>query len=335
MGAGTRRFEAAGDRVRADGAGATRLAAGFTVRGEELSAPVRIAIGDSEARTYRGSIAIRSRSSRLILTNWVLLEDYLRSVVPLELSADAPRAALQAQAVAARSYALAAGDRHADMPYNFCDSSHCQLYLGVRSEAPRTDAAVQATEAQVLTYGGKVIEATFHSCCGGATSAIADVWAGGKPVPYLVSCSDIGPDGAYCRGSPHFRWDFRVSAAELLRALRGSPSSDPGGRLLSVGVVERDAAGRAMVVEIVGERRVTMTGGELRSLLSRTLGDDSLRSTRFVVGQRGDMYVFEGTGHGHGVGMCHWGAMGRAEAGQSYEEILRHYYPGTTLGKLP
>jgi stage II sporulation protein D len=237
--------------------------------------------------------------------------------------------------VAARSYAVAGGDRHPDMPYDFCEGSHCQLYLGARAESPRTDAAVRATQGQVLTYEGRAVEAPFHSCCGGATSAIEDVWRGGSPVPHLASRGDIGPNGAYCRRSPSFRWHFSVGAPELLRALRSSKTTDPRGALQSVRVLKRDPAGRATSVEIAGARRVTVSGGELRTVLSRTLGGDKMKSTRFAVGRHGDTYVFEGTGHGHGVGMCHWGAMGRAEAGETYEQILQHYYSGITLGRLP
>ncbi|MFQ5810241.1 MAG: SpoIID/LytB domain-containing protein, partial [Armatimonadota bacterium] len=329
------RFEAAGDRVRVSTGSEARTAGGFTIRPNDASTTMRIAGGGLEAATYRGSLAVRAHGGRLLLINWVLLEDYLRSVVPLELSADAAEAALRAQAVAARSYAVAAGDRHPGMPYDFCEGTHCQLYLGTRAESPRTDAAVRATKGQVLTHGGKAVEAPFHSCCGGATSAVEDVWRGGNPVPYLTGRSDIGPNGAYCRRSPSFRWHFSVGAPELLRAFRTSRTADPGGRLQSVRVLKRDAAGRATSVEIVGASRVTVSGNELRRLLNRTLGGDRMKSTRFAVGRQGDRYVFEGTGHGHGVGMCHWGAMARAEAGETYEQILQHYYSGVTLGKLP
>ncbi len=335
MGPRARRFEAAGDRVKAHGDGSGGLvAAGFTIRGKDLTVVTRVSPDGSDARAFRGSIAVRAHNGRLVLVNWVPLESYLRSVVPLELSVDAPEAALRAQAIAARCYSVAARGRHPNMPYELCDQPHCQLYLGVRSESLRSDAAVKATEGQVLVHAGKVIEAPFHSCCGGATSAIEDVWRGGSPVPYLSGGSDIGPDGAYCRRSPQFRWEFRVSGSALLRALRASTSADPGAQLKSIQVLKRDGGGRALEVEIVGTRRAIVTGGEMRSLLGRALGPDKLRSTRFVVGRRGDEYVFEGTGYGHGIGMCHWGAMGRAEAGETHEQILRHYYPGTTLGSL-
>lgn len=336
MGTRTWRFEAAGDTVKArEGGGpGAMVMPGFTIRGKSPSAVVGVGIRGSDARGYRGSIAVRAGDGRLVVVNWVPLADYLRSVVPLEMPPSAPKAALRAQAVAARSFAIAAQGRHGRKPYDFCDLPHCQLYLGARSESPKTDAAISVTEGQVLTEGGKPIEAVFHSCCGGATSAIQDVWGGGTPVPYLVSRSDLGPHGAYCRRAPHFRWQFTVSAASLLRALRTSKSTDPGTRLRSIQVLQRDDAGRATEVEIVGDKRVTVTGSALRTLLSRTLGSDKMKSARFAVGRRNDQYVFEGTGHGHGVGMCHWGAMGRAEAGETYQEILGHYYPGTVLGHL-
>jgi stage II sporulation protein D len=169
-------------------------------------------------RRYRGEVRAVPSGGGLDLVNAVGLEDYLKGVVPREMPPDwgddAP-AALQVQAVAARSYALATLKPGA--VYDLFDDDRSQTYGGVASEDPRSSRAVDATRKTVLTYGGEVITAYFFSTSGGRTENVENVFGGAPPRPYLVSVPD-----PYDRGSPyHASWPDPPSftGAGLGRAL--------------------------------------------------------------------------------------------------------------------
>ncbi len=148
--------------------------------------------------TYRGSLAIAPWRDRLFAVNIVDLEEYLRSVVPAEIGGKAPTAALEAQAVAARSYALRNHRRHAHNGFDLCDEVHCQVYRGIRTESVPSGQAVQRTAGWVLTYGAYLANTVYHANCGGHLASSQDVWKG-APVPYLTGHPDrIGSQGFFC-----------------------------------------------------------------------------------------------------------------------------------------
>ena len=138
------------------------------------------------------------------------------------------------------------------------------------------------------------------------------------------------PSGAYCRrpagGRPHFRWERRLDRARLdeLGAALGV------GRVHALEVASRGVSGRARVLRVEGERGTAEVGPELR--IRRLLGD--LPSAMFVVDRAGTALVLRGGGWGHGAGMCQWGAVGRAQAGQDYREILRAYFSGAEVAAV-
>jgi stage II sporulation protein D len=249
-------------------------------RGVRLAGPVVISTADrgvvawgsprpSSSRRYRGQMWIaRDGSSRLRLINRVALEAYLRGVVPREMPArwgdDAP-AALRAQAVAARSYALATTRRGGD--FDAYDDVRSQVYGGLDAEDPRTDAAVVATRGRVMTHAGRVATTFFFSTSGGRTEDAGNVF--GTNAPYLTSVPD-----PFDRNSPYHRWPDppTFTGAELGTALGlGEPVS-------AIRVLRRGTSPRvleAMVVTRSGARS-TSTGTELRRALE-------LRDTWFTV----------------------------------------------------
>ncbi len=141
------------------------------------------------SRSYRGSIAIAPWKNRLFAVNLVELEEYLRSVVPAEIGDDAPPAALEAQAIAARTYAIRNFPRHSGGGFNLCDQVHCQVYAGLGREAQTSTRGVMNTAGQILLYGGKAANTVYHANCGGRLSDSRSVW-GGAPVPYLPTHPD-------------------------------------------------------------------------------------------------------------------------------------------------
>jgi stage II sporulation protein D len=254
------------------------------------------------------------------------------------------RAAVEAQAVAARSYTVARKRETSGRAYDLLATVTDQVYGGVDAERPLSDAAVEATVGEVLVYDGRVVNAPFHSTCGGSTADATELWRTG-PEPYLRRVSDRipGSDRFYCDIAPRFRWERTYDAAQLdrlleryLRAYATVPSGSIG-TLRDVRLDGRTASGRAAAVVFVTDRgSYRVRGNDVRYVL-RSSGGELLNSTYFSldpsISRDGTLtrLVVRGNGYGHGVGMCQWGAIGRARAGQSYRDILSVYYPGTTL----
>jgi stage II sporulation protein D len=176
----------------------------------------------------------------------------------------------------------------------------------------------------VVVYGAQPVEALFHSDCGGETTAADAVW-GGTPVPYLIPRVDDVPATA------HRHWEYVTTAEKVRLALNADRRSEIGRRLTAIEVLTRDASGRAATIAVRGERSKTLRGDELRAILSAAFGARSIQSTLLTITKKGSNYVFDGTGFGHGVGLCQRGAMARARAGQSIEQIIRAYFTGASV----
>ena len=291
-------------------------------------------------RPYRGSAELRvADDGRVSAINVVALEDYLLGVVPLEIGPRQPDelAAVEAQAVAARTYAVAQLGGQMDRGFDLFGSVDDQAYGGMAAERDESTRAVRRTAGQILLFDGRPIRAYYHSTCGGRTAAIEEVMD--RPsAPYLQSVPDQRPDGTdYCSASPRYRWSVVWSPTDLDAASRDGlaahfrVSSGELGRIEGLEVVERTPSGRVKDLSFHG------AGVELvlsRLDIRRALPHDGriLNSTDFQVVERADGLVeLQGRGYGHGAGMCQWGAIGRARAGQSYGQILGTYYPGAVL----
>jgi stage II sporulation protein D len=201
-------------------------------------------------RPYRGQIEVAVTGTKLDAINVLGLEQYLQGVVAQEMPSAWPEEALKAQAVAARSYALA--HRLSGKPFDLYSDVRSQVYGGVKGEHPRTTAAVQATKGIVLLWEGKPIDALFHSTSGGATLDALEVF--GKPVPYLV-----GVDDPWSALSPVHRWGpTPVSEAALRKGLKL--------RVPVTGLkLTRGRSGRVSRVEVLTAKgSSTVTGAALR-----------------------------------------------------------------------
>lgn len=303
-----------------------------------------------EGSAYPGTIEISLRpDGTLTAVNVVPLESYLEGVVPKELGRPGTEAwqAQLAQAVAARTYALKRMGSHADLGFDVYGSVLDQAYQGLPVDGDSLAVrAVRETRGQVLLYNGYLIDAFYHSTCGGHTARVEETFDR-PPAPYLISVSDERPDGDgyWCQGSRTFRWTVSWSAEELDAMVRRNlpelvplPADGPG-TLVDMTLESTTAEGRALAV------RVTTTTGRfiVGENAIRTLFADStgriLYSTQFLfrpdrVGTRLRGLTLVGGGWGHGVGMCQVGAMGRARAGWDYRRILAAYYPGTVVRAL-
>jgi stage II sporulation protein D len=231
---------------------------GGAVRFEPGASPLRV-----EGRAYRGAITVYSSGGSLSAVNELSLDHYLRGVVPREMPHDWPRAALEAQAVVARSYTLAT--LHPQQHFDLYADTRDQVYDGIEGEKPESNRAVAATAGRIVTYDGRVATTYYHSTSGGRTANIEDVWPNAVAVPYLRSAAD-----PYDYLSKHHTWPAVVfSRSELTATLKA-----PGLRDV---LVERNASGRAGALRLVAARSTRLLPGQDARVL---LG---LRSTYFDV----------------------------------------------------
>ncbi len=242
------------------------------------------------------------------------LEEYVLGVVLAEMPASFETEALKAQAVVARTYALR-GKRHENA--NVCtDHTCCQAYCpphtytGGNGALQKVQSAVNATVGEVVTYGGKLIEATYFSCSGGKTEDAAAVW--GQSVPYLQAVDSPGEEKA-----ASYLKTVSMTASEFSAAfggLSGSPAN-------WIGKITYTKGGGVNTI-VIGNKEYK--GTEVRKILG-------LRSTAFVITVVGSSVTVTTKGNGHRVGMSQYGADAMAVTGSSYADILIHYYPGTSL----
>ena len=310
----------------------------------------------TESREYHGGIYVAiDRHGKLAVANLVSENQLLAGLVPAEIFASAPMAALQAQAVAARGQLLAkVGTRHLDDPFLLCSEQHCQVYAGKIREHERTTKAVQATAGRVAMRPGEtqLVDTVYSANCGGHTENNDVVWPSAAD-PQLRGRADLlldkrygkGIDAAnieaFLRASPKsyslpepeisktaYRWRELLDPA----ALASNPGLDGLGDIRKLEVRARGRSGRATRLRVTGARGELEISGELR--IRKALG--GLRSSLFVVLPELDdgKLVLLGGGHGHGVGLCQHGAMGMAKDGKDYGTILAHYYQGAKVVQL-
>jgi stage II sporulation protein D len=239
------------------------------------------------------------------------VEVYVARVLAGEAAPNTPDGALQALAIAARTYTIVNAGRHDREGFDVCDTTHCQVY---RAATAATRRAALASAGLVLTYNGTPAEVFYSASCGGRTERASEVWASGVQFPYLLGVDDDVHDG-----DPVWRLERsldEIRDAVLRLGLRGM-------RLEDLRIDARSTSGRVSRVGLPGLVPDTLTGDQLRA----ALGFAELRSTAFTIERSGDRVRFEGRGYGHGVGLCVVGASRRAARGETAEAILRHYFP--------
>ncbi|MCK4574354.1 MAG: SpoIID/LytB domain-containing protein [candidate division Zixibacteria bacterium] len=301
----------------------------------------RIALNN---QPYRGLMKVLPNGETVRVINVVYMEDYLRGVVPPEIGKRSKDEleSVKAQAVAARTYAMAHLRQYEGQPYDVKSSIIDQVYEGLKVEDNLISKAIDATAGSVLFYEDKYVNAYYHSTCGGSTDDVAAVWDR-KEIPYLKPVKD---DGA-CSWSKYYSWKEVFSESQLRGRIEQYLSSDRGrdlriNRIQDVQAVERTAGGRVLKLLVRTENDVyRFYKDRIRWVVGRTSNPDLiLPSTNFDVKIERDgagnlvRVTFEGHGYGHGVGMCQCGAIGLSRQGWTYDKILTHYYTGAEVRKL-
>lgn len=251
------------------------------------------------------------------------LQTYLVRVVLAEMPTSFPKESLKAQAVVARTYAARRQVSEKHPGGAVClQASCCQGYReeknylkagGSEEALEKVRRAVEDTAGQVLTYEGELIDATYFSCSGGSTEAAVAVW--GSDVPYLQAVQSPGEEEA-----AYYTEELAFTAQDFAACVGFANEGDPEGWFADITYTDGGGVDRITI------RGVEYRGTRLRSLLG-------LRSTAFQIRVDGNWIYITTHGYGHRVGMSQYGAKAMAEAGSSYEEILSHYYIGTSLEK--
>lgn len=278
------------------------------------------------------------------IINRAHVDDYLLGVLPPELGQRTPDEfeAVKAQAVAARTYALSHLGQYPGKEYDLRADHLDQIYVGLQTPRSWVKNAVEQTAGEVLRYDGDLIQAYYHSTCGGHTDDIAAVWDKDAQ-SYLV----MTEDDTFCNWSKYSDWTETWDAATLkknlqayLRTLPDAPF-ETFSHVLSIRTEGRTPGGRIQHLVIVTDQGSwTIYSDKIRWALGRPSTDGPiLESARFSLYPEYDesgalaRLTAVGSGYGHGVGMCQCGMIGRARAGQDYREILTHYYSGVEIKK--
>ncbi|PIV82006.1 hypothetical protein COW53_01210 [bacterium CG17_big_fil_post_rev_8_21_14_2_50_64_8] len=324
-------------------------------------------------RLWRGDFLVMPTpgGAGLTLVNNVDLESYLLGVVPWEIGRHGTDAlaALEAQAVAARTYTVGHLGERADHGFDLFADVMDQVYKGATEEDPLCNQAVRSTRGLVLEADGELVQAYYSACCGGVSSRIEQVWP--RPArSYLLNRPDGPGSGkpAFCAGYGKLLWEQSWSRDQLSAILQRTlpdyyreygagtrgrwvgaifhprhAGADPlrPGDLLNLEILRRTPSGR------VADLALTTTAGtyhvrgdRTRWVLAPPAGSGTiLRSAMFELkldrsGEDLQQVTAMGRGYGHGIGMCQVGALARARAGQDFTAILAHYYPGAKLVRL-
>jgi len=319
---------------------------------------IRIPAGETflyDGNTYRGNLVFHSDEKSLLVVNHVDLESYLQSVIPTEIGQGRKKQDLESvkvQAIAARTftYGKLLSKKATDGHYDLLPTVMDQAYFGVKSENTTYREAIAATNGMVGVYDSTLIQALYHSTCGGLTENSESVW-GGKKIAYLrsVYCGD--DTTSFCRASPFFDWERKVDMKKhntfFFKQIGKYVEKDPAHPIFkdkSISRIEisgRDSSGRVLGLRI-GNRsgtEVLAQGDYVRWLFPDSTGKIlssvwfDLELTRSDSGEITTV-LFKGRGYGHGLGICQWGAVGMSRRGYTYDQIFRFYYRGARIVKL-
>lgn len=298
------------------------------VIGSHRASRVRVRDADgavvrAQGRAVLGHVELLVAKGALAAVDEVEIETYVASVLGAEMPSSWPSAALEAQAVAARTFALSRKQQAGNAPWHMEATVTDQVYGGTSSLAMSTVLAAQATTGLVLTHEGRLAKAFFFSNCVGKTESAQAAF--GQAESYLIPVACEGGEAA-----TNASWVRRIRVDALSKRLRASGAL--GDDLKEIAVLSRTSSGRVQTAALKtkhGGKRI-VTGSQLRQLI----GWSELPSLDVDVKRSGADLVFTGRGNGHGVGLCQWCARGQAERGREATEILAHFYPSTELVDL-
>ncbi len=283
--------------------------------------PVGGTILEINKNKYTGKLLIVPGKNTFNIIEYVPLEQYLYGVLPYEMHHTWALEALKAQAVAARTYTLKSIEKKADEPFDLYADVRSQMYQGCGHVYDSVKQAVDQTRGEVLTYKGELFFTYYHGNCGGGTDHV-NIW--NQKAPNIKPLS-----GASCKFDAHsksytYKQDIAKSTAEKFARSQGLKGS-----LKSIKVSKKTGTGRAVNLTL------KTSSGSKTVLCASFRAATGIRSCKITKITTGATKVhLEGHGYGHGIGMCQDGAHGMAKKNYTYKQILKQYYPGSTLSQV-
>ncbi len=323
-----------------------------------LKGPISLQAPDGlrwEKGIYMGPFSIQLDSyGSWTLVEHVPIERYLNGVIPYEIGANSPQAALAAQAVLARTWAVANSHRFKVDGYNLCSDTQCQVYKDPSKANENIKSAIKKTAGTILTWNQKPINTVYHATNGGVMASVDEAWSTNK-VPYLKMRLD-GPkhwssaidlplsneqylksflfseSEAFGTDHPLFRWERTLESSQISKQLNQAKNVNSSFSPKKIQALRRGSSGRVTTLKIEGNTgsAILLKLDDIRRVLRQ------LPSTLFVVKEiKEGKWLFSGGGFGHGAGMSQSGAIELAKNGWTTKQILSHYYPKTKYGFLP
>jgi stage II sporulation protein D len=280
------------------------------------SGPAALAAQDSRMSSGEVRVGFLRNGSYEVVA--IPFETYVGRVLAGEAARDSPPAALEALAIAIRTYAVGNRTKHAADGFELCDQTHCQV---VRTANEWSERAARVTAGQVLLFDGAPASVFYSASCGGRTERPSSVWPGVTDTAYLPVQADDA-----CEGQPE--WTAELRLADLQRVFL---EAGHRGTLRAVRILSRNDSGRVARLGLEGLTPGEVSGQDLRMAVMRVRSLPQVMSAAFELTANGDSYRFSGHGYGHGVGMCVIGSVKLAARGVSAADILYRYYPGTSL----
>lgn len=275
-----------------------------------------------DGKPYRGMLHVYLQDRKLMLVNVLPIEDYLHGVVSKEVPASWPAAVLEAQAIAARTYALYTMIKRRAEPYDLYSTVAAQVYKGKDSEQESSRAAVNSTQGLVISYNNRLAYTLYHSNSGGMTASAEEIW--GWPAPYLTSKQD-----EFSIDMKGFQWTCSLAENDLQENFKQFGLAVPIPKIIVP--LDRDTSGRISKLRMETPNQTFILSGNSFRLIA---GPGKIKSSQFAVKQKDQTFYFEGRGFGHGAGMSQWGACQMARKGHNCEQILQFYYPGIKIVRV-
>lgn len=273
-----------------------------------------------------GTLIIKNLNSSLFIINKISIEDYITGVISGELKRTDLLELNKAQAVASRSFALTHLKNHAFEGYDFCDSTHCQLYRGISFSPPAFKATFE-TKDEVLACQDEIVPGYFHSTCGGKTADGFEIFQ--KFIPGITRVEDkLKNNDFLCKDSEHFIWNTVFSKDEIACTF---PEIS---RLKDLKITSFGKSGRALEIILIGNNAKKISSYNFWIKIGHLYGWGKIKSTYFKVYKKNDKFFFSGRGLGHGLGMCQTGSEKLARLGYNYKLILKHYFPQSKLKRI-
>lgn len=292
-------------------------------------------------KKYSGEFIIKTSDGKILFINKLSIEDYLKGVLPLEMGIkykENHSEALKAFAITARTFCLMRIAQNKPQFDVYADTRD-QLYGGIFPNNSYESDAIETTKGEVLGFDEELAKIFYHSNCGGFTENIEEVFNPTK-ISYLISQRD--GENFYCSNAKNYSWSELFSAEEINSIIAKKFEADLNSTKLNEIVIEsKTSSGRVkkLTFKYSNDSVYYLEGREIRNAFRQKANNGILRSLLFEIeieknNDAISKMIINGRGSGHGVGLCQWGCIFRSEAGQSYQEILDHYFTGTKIYKI-